>query len=153
MAEAQVEVSYSDWYDDDDTMPWCVDDGSAIVVLRTREIFARVDDGRLPLDTKVWRDGRACWLPICECYELTVKPPPCIVLDEGDDELPEISGVRRVTSPVPLLREIPPSSAELWRRGAVIVTASLLCGVLLGLLALWPYEAPAERLDATLGRR
>jgi len=27
----------------------------------------------------VWRDGRACWLPIADCYELTVTPPPVVV--------------------------------------------------------------------------
>ncbi len=137
MAEAQVEVCYSD-EGDDESAPWCVDDGSAILVLRTREIFERVGDGRLPLDTKVWRDGRACWLPICECYELTVAPP---------DE-PEPSGVRRIAPPV--FRDEAPRPAELWRRGALVLAASLLCGVVLGLLALWPPYEPAPRLDASL---
>jgi hypothetical protein len=167
VAEAQVEVEFGDWYQDDvpsddDTAPWCVDDGSGIVVMRTREIYQKVGAGALGLDTKVWRDGRACWLPICECYELTVAP--------DDEEVPEESGMRRVarhdSMPEPP-RVAPPASLrrperfgphQLPRRAAaadparplLMLLAALLSGILLGLMVYLPFESQARRLDRDL---
>jgi hypothetical protein len=152
MAEAQVEVSFSEWYEDDDdeTGPWCVDLGSGIQVMRTREIFHRVDHGLLPLETKVWRDGRACWLPIAECYELTVEP----ALPEGVD-VPEQSGLRRVARPLQAIRDSRPafSAVALRQRTSLILAAALLCGVFLGLLAMWPYDTPSPRRDVATSLR
>ncbi len=68
-------VSVGEWLDDEQSAPWCVDTGVAIQVMTTRSVYDAVEDGALSPDTKVWRDGRACWLPIAECYELTVEPP------------------------------------------------------------------------------
>ena len=72
-----------DWLDDEDSGPWCVDDGVSIHVMKSRDIYDAVERGDLTPETKVWRDGRACWLAIAECHELTVEP----------------SGIRRIERP------------------------------------------------------
>ena len=80
-SERRFEVSLVDWCseDEEDTGPWCVDYGDRIEVLRTRDIQRHLEGGDLDPEIKVWRDGRACWLPIAECYELTVTPPPVVM--------------------------------------------------------------------------
>ncbi|HHH26965.1 MAG TPA: hypothetical protein ENK57_01260 [Polyangiaceae bacterium] len=79
------------WFGEEETEPWCVDDGSRIVVMRTREIRQRLEGGILHEGVKVWRDGRACWLPVADVYELR----PCDDEQVGDEEDGQ-SRIRRV---------------------------------------------------------
>jgi hypothetical protein len=79
------------WLDDEDSAPWCVDSGEAIQVMSSRAVYDAVEQGVLSPTMLVWRDGRACWLPIAECYELTVKPEP-----RRQERDTPVSGVRRV---------------------------------------------------------
>jgi hypothetical protein len=144
IVEAQVEVSFHDWYgaDAEETSPWCVDHGSSMEVLRTRDIYTRVEAGKLNLDTKVWRDGRACWLAIAECYELTIAPA------EPAGEVPEQSGLRRVpTAPIPLAEPTKPHRPP---SAPVLLGSALLCGVFLGLLVNVPYEPQPRHLSSQL---
>ena len=144
-AEAQIEVSFSEWYSDADeqTAPWCVDNGTAITVMRTRDIYKKVDSGELSVDTKVWRDGRSVWLPISECYELTVAPTSPI-------DVPMQSGVRRVPPPPMVFCDdflLPPPAQV---RTAWVLLASLVCGLVLGLMVFLPYEPVVEPLRPAL---
>ncbi len=84
-------VSVADWFDEEQSAPWCVDRGSSIEVMSSGAVYRAVDRGELSVDTKVWRDGRAFWLPISECHELTIAPPPPRRVEETP-----ISRIRRV---------------------------------------------------------
>ena len=144
-AEADPGVSFGEWYDDgtDETGPWCVDHGSSIEVMRTAEIYRQVEAGLLALDTKVWRDGRAGWLPICECCELTVAP--------DREETPPRSGVRRIARPLsPIPTDLHPPRLE--ARSLLLIASALLCGLLLGLLVLPRHQPTTPRVDAAFGK-
>lgn len=128
-------VSVQDWLEDDEESgPWCVDRGAAIQVMTTRAIYDAVAEGALSPDMKVWRDGRACWLPIAECYELTVAPPK--------RQNTPVSGVRRVR---PRLSEAPPPGVEDQRdlrpeeRSTLMLTTSFAVGVVIGALLYLPF--------------
>ncbi len=138
-------VSVHDWFDDEESCPWCVDSGAAIRVMTTQEVYDGVANGDLGLDMKVWRDGRACWLPIAECYELTVKPT------RRRDPTP-VSGVRRVRSRVASWSdETAPSAfcpsggsdrdpeASDAERPALMLTTSFAIGVVIGVLLYLPF--------------
>jgi len=86
--EPEVELGF-EWLPEEETEPWCVDDGARIVVMRTREIRRELGGGTLAGDVKVWRDGRARWLPAHEVYEL--RPDR----DEDDTSPSRIRRVRR----------------------------------------------------------
>lgn len=87
--DPEVDVGF-EWLGEEETEPWCVDDGSRIVVMRTREIRRGLGGGTLDGAVKVWRDGRACWLPAQEVYELRPEPE-----DESDEAFSRIRRVRR----------------------------------------------------------
>jgi hypothetical protein len=140
-------VSVHDWFDEEESAPWCVDRGVAIEVMSTRSIYEAVDSGQLSPDMKVWRDGRACWLPIAECYELTVKPPP------RRSETP-VSAVRRIRKPslagptwpatgmhAPDEVPSPTSDADPEREGrsTLMLTTSFAIGVVIGALLYLPF--------------
>jgi hypothetical protein len=108
--------SSSDWDGEEETGPWCVDHGAAIRVMSTRDIYDAVAEGHLTPDTKVWRDGRACWLPIAECYELTVRPSAVAV------------GVPHG-----------PRAAEPGEGTTLMLTTSFAIGVLIGALVYLPF--------------
>jgi hypothetical protein len=121
-AEA-AESSLSGWEEDvEETGPWCVDSGAAIQVMSTRDIYHAVADGNLTPDTKVWRDGRACWLPIAECYELTVEPPVAI------PGTPTPRVVRRTEAGQPVEKTT-----------TLLITTSFAIGVLIGALVYLPF--------------
>lgn len=139
-------ISIQDWFDDEETGPWCVDNGSGISVMRTRAIYDAVSCGELSPDMKVWRDGRACWLPIAECYELTVKPPP-------ERHPTPVSGVRRVhramVSTIPNAPSWHAEEANEREKAAraprtpahptLMLTTSFAIGVVLGALLYLPF--------------
>lgn len=131
-------VSVGDWLDDEESGAWCVDNGAGITVMRTRAIYDAVERGDLSPDMKVWRDGRACWLPIAECYELTVKPKP------RPDATP-VSGIRRVKrSPViddeaDAPAETRPKPTVAADRPTLMLTTSFAIGVLIGALLYLPF--------------
>ena len=79
-----------EWLGEEETEPWCVDDGRRIVVMRTREIRREIGGGTLDGGVKVWRDGRACWLPAEEVYELRPAPE-----DDAEDAFSRIRRVER----------------------------------------------------------
>ena len=123
-------VSVEEWYDDEESGPWCVDDGVAIQVLSTREIYGAVQKGALSIDMKVWRDGRACWLPISECYELTVKPR---------DPTP-VSGIRRVLSRTTSISVAPsPAPPRRGARPTLMLGTSFAIGIVIGALMYLPF--------------
>jgi GYF domain 2 len=105
--------------------------------MRSREIYEAVDRGELTPDTKVWRDGRACWLPIAECHELTITPPP----RETREERPTISGVRRVErrSSAPEAEEPGEPASVPPARPALTLTASFAIGLVIGALLYLPF--------------
>ena len=138
-------ISVEDWFDEEESGAWCVDTGPAISVMTSRSIYDAVANGELSPDMKVWRDGRAFWLPIAECYELTVKQP------EKRAPTP-VSGVRRVqrrsltsTLPTPLTRptspleppRVPAIASE--DRPTLMLTTSFVVGVLIGALLYLPF--------------
>jgi len=97
--EPRIEVHYSELldsdliHDDSDfTGPWCVDDGAGIRCMSTLEIWMALAAGNLAPDTRVWRDGRPCWLAIAEVEELTSEPDETLAR-ELDESYPEISQV------------------------------------------------------------
>ena len=59
--DPEVDVGF-EWLGEEETQPWCVDDGSRIIVMRTRQIQRGLGGGTLGGDVKAWRHGRACWL-------------------------------------------------------------------------------------------
>lgn len=98
-----------EWLGDEQTEPWCVDDGSRIVVMKTREIQRGLGGGTLDGGVKVWRDGRVCWLPAAEVHEL--RPDPEAEVEHA------FSRIRRVRAPADLERATRPMSRD-ERRGA-----------------------------------
>jgi hypothetical protein len=133
-------VSVQDWFDDEESGPWCVDSGAAIQVMTTRAVYEGVENGELSPDMKVWRDGRACWLPIAECYELTVKPSP------RRDPTP-VSGIRRVrpvsdsmtapTLPPRERRSLRPRARD--EQPTLMLTTSFAIGLVIGALLYLPF--------------
>lgn len=133
-------VSVQDWFDEEESGPWCVDRGAAIQVMTSRAIYDAVAEGELSPDMKVWRDGRACWLPIAECHELTVAPA------RRRQNTP-LSGVRRVRPRTASFSEAPAdvvdgSQAASRRpedKSTLMLTTSFAVGVIIGALLYLPF--------------
>jgi hypothetical protein len=92
-SDEPIELNFDEMFADDELDEhgaWCVDDGSAILVMSTQQIRDALASGRLSSDLKTWRDGHACWLPIHDQPELCdgfATPAPVVVdLDAAGDE-------------------------------------------------------------------
>ena len=95
-----VELGFSELFDsdiiaedEDGAGPWCVDTGNGIECLSTLGIWMSLAAGTIAPDTKVWRDGRACWMPVSEVDELTRATDDEILARELEESHPEISQV------------------------------------------------------------
>jgi hypothetical protein len=65
-------VSYEDWAEVGAAQPdthWCVDDGTTIACLTSRELWDAVSTRRMPTDTRVWREGFGHWHALAEILE------------------------------------------------------------------------------------
>ncbi|MEZ4437856.1 MAG: GYF domain-containing protein [Polyangiaceae bacterium] len=124
--DPRVTLDASDWGAEEPTAPWCVDDGAGIRVMRTAALRQALREGRLGHEVKVWRDGRACWLPAAEVFELTA----------AESELPQ-SGVRRVATP-----KAEPD--RWWQQTLLMIAGGILLG--LGVIALlMPRQSPGPK--------
>lgn len=125
---------------------WCVDFGDRIELMTKLEIWMGLAAGRLRPDLRVWRDGRAWWLPIAEVDELTglpegdaaeleleevVSPVAVAARTPRDDAAPSDteSGVPRIKLGLGPWRRLAESqSGGPWWRRAVWLAGSLLIG-------------------------
>jgi hypothetical protein len=136
-SEPEVELGFGDW-EIEETDPWCVDDGASIVVMRTRDIQQRLRRGGLGRDVKVWRDGRACWLPVDDVYELR---------SSADETQP--SRIRRIRRPTPTPEDRTSGRGKArenwWRRTMLMIFGGVTLGIVTIMLL-----APRARVDAQL---
>ncbi len=127
----QVEVRFSEVFDsrveeEEEQGPWCVDLGDAIACLSTMQVWLALASRKVVPETKVWRDGMACWLPIADVPELTDEDDPAS--EQGRRSIPEKSEIRRRA--VPLAKSPEPRA----RRRRYLVAASVLVGCLVGVV-------------------
>jgi hypothetical protein len=166
--------------DASDVDRWCVDAGSSIDCMSTRQVWMALAQGKLDPSTPVWREGFGHWLSISEVVELTqdeedaritvpeqseirVRKQSLELTPTPDDEhdaqpLPLVRPARIRTAFARLITAPSRGVAQLrsaWRRPRTRGRLAALLGVALGAataLSIWAGIAAWRRAHPTLPR-